>query len=146
MSDADDLRETLDLLVAALNRLVAGDPQAFEALYSHEDDVTVFGGFGSYERGWDRVKQNTEFAASRFAGGHMGVEPLAMGTSGDLAYSVWIERGEAQVAGRGEVAPLALRVTHIFRRENGTWRIIHRHGDAIMEKIEATAVLQREGG
>jgi ketosteroid isomerase-like protein len=22
-----------------------------------------------------------------------------------------------------------LRVTHIYRRENGQWRIVHRHGD-----------------
>ena len=142
MSPDDDLRETLDRLVAALNRLVTGDPEPFKALLSHGQDVTVFGGFGAYERGWEQVAQNTEFAASRFHGGQVGVEPLAMGTSGDLAYTVWIERGEVRVEGRDEPGPLVLRVTHIFRRETGAWKLIHRHGDPVVEKTEATAVLQ----
>jgi ketosteroid isomerase-like protein len=28
------------------------------------------------------------------------------------------------------VEPYTLRVTHIYRRENGVWKIVHRHGDA----------------
>ena len=34
------------------------------------------------------------------------------------------------------------RVTQLYRREAGAWKIIHRHGDAVIEKIAATAVLQ----
>src|SRR6266487_2811305 len=60
MSQPDDLRETLDQLVAALNRFLTGDPGGLLELWSHADDVTIFGGFGSYERGWEGVKQNTE--------------------------------------------------------------------------------------
>lgn len=144
MSPSDELRDVLDRTVAALSRLVAGDPEPFNALWSQSADVTVFGGFGAYERGWERVCQNTAWAASRFHGGHIAVEPLAAGESGDLAYAIWIERGEARVAGRDEPAPLVLRVTHIFRREGGAWALLHRHGDPVTEKTEAMAVLQRE--
>lgn len=49
-----------------------------------------------------------------------------MGMSGVLAYTVWIDRGQVRVAGRDEISPMALRVTYIFRREEGTWKIIHR--------------------
>ncbi len=144
MSAADDLRETVDRTVAALNRLVTGDPEPYKALYCHGPDVTVFGGFGAYEHGWDQVGPNVDFAASRFRGGRqLRIEPLAMGQSGDLAYTVWIERGEVRVVGRDDYAPLAVRVTHIFRREGGAWKIIHRHGDPLVEKTAATAVLQR---
>jgi hypothetical protein len=38
---------------------------------------------------------------------------------------------------------MVLRVTHLYRREDGSWKIFHRHADAISEKIEAKAVLQR---
>ncbi len=69
-----------------------------------------------------------------------------MGTGGDLAYTVWIERGQVRVAGRDDYAPLVIRVTHIFRRENGAWKLIHRHGDPLVEKTTATAVLQRQAG
>ncbi len=142
MAQPDDLRETLDQLVAALNRFLTGDPGGLLELWSHSDDVTVFGGFGSYERGWEGVKQNTEWAASRFSGGQLSVEPLAASASGDLAYSVWLEQSEVRVPGRDSPAPITLRVTHIFRRENGAWKLIHRHGDPIVEKTELTAVLR----
>ncbi|MGI8825627.1 MAG: hypothetical protein ACR2JC_08275 [Chloroflexota bacterium] len=84
----DALGEIEDRTLAALNRLVASDLEPFKALYSHEPDVTVFGGFGAYECGWDQVSQNIEFAASRFRGGRLEIETLAFGTSGDLAYTV----------------------------------------------------------
>ena len=29
----------------------------------------------------------------------------------------------------GSVAPLTLRVTHVYRREDGEWKIVHRHAD-----------------
>jgi ketosteroid isomerase-like protein len=32
---------------------------------------------------------------------------------------------------RQEAADDALRVTHVYRRENGEWKIVHRHGDGL---------------
>jgi ketosteroid isomerase-like protein len=142
MIDAD-LREMLDRTVAALGRLVNGEAEPYLALWSHADDVTVMGGFGAYATGLDRVRQNTLFAAARFRGGELSaIEELAAGASGDLAYAVWIERGEVLVEGRDQPAPLAVRVTHVLRREQGAWKIIHRHGDPITEIRDAQAVLQ----
>ncbi len=143
MPPEDDPRETLDRTKAALERLVNGDAGPLLELWSHAQDVTVMGGFGSYEKGWDRVRQNTEFAASRFLGGKLGgVEEMAVGTSGDLAYTVWIERAEVRVEGRDEPGSLVVRVTHVFRRENGAWKLIHRHDDTITTTA-AAAVLNR---
>jgi len=143
-ASSEDLRAVLDRTTAALSHLVNGDPEPYLALWSHADDVTVMGGFGSYETGWDRVRQNTQFAASRFHGGQMtGVEEMAAGASGGLGYAVWIERGEVRVEGRDEPGPLAVRVTHVFRREAGVWKIIHRHGDPITQMTPAATALQR---
>jgi ketosteroid isomerase-like protein len=49
--------------------------------------------------------------------------------AGDTAYVLWFERFNASIAGR-PVRPITVRVTHIYRREDGEWRVVHRHGDS----------------
>ena len=144
MTPVDELSEIMDKAVDALaNGLVAGNPEPFKALWSHDPDVTVLGGFGGYALGWDEVSKNADFAASRFHGARsFGVKKLAHSASGDLGYAVWIEQGEVRVEGRDDFVPIVIRVTHVFRRQDGAWKIIHRHGDPVVEKTVATAILQ----
>ena len=142
MSVTEEFHQAVEQVKEAVSQAVMGDPTPIKVIWSHADDATIFGGWGAYEQGWEQVGPRLDWAAARFRGGTLTYEPLAMGVSGDLAYTVGIERGAVRVAGRDELSPMALRVTHIFRREEGAWKIIHRHADAVMEKIEATEVLQ----
>jgi ketosteroid isomerase-like protein len=48
--------------------------------------------------------------------------------SGDMAYTLGFERFNGSIAGR-PVEPVTVRVTHIYLREDGGWKIIHRHAD-----------------
>ena len=43
-------------------------------------------------------------------------------------YTVGYERG-AMVVDGGGAQPMSIRVTHIYRRETGDWRLVHRHAD-----------------
>ncbi len=142
MSPEEELRQTIAHIQAISQQYLAGNPLPFQACWSHADDVTIFGAWGAYERGWAQVGPRLEWGATRYRGGHTDFELLALAVSGDLGYTTWIERGEVRVEGQDDLRPTALRVTQIYRREAGAWKIIHRHGDAIIEKIEATAVLQ----
>jgi ketosteroid isomerase-like protein len=45
----------------------------------------------------------------------------------ELAYTVGYEHG--QVATDGNRQPVRIRATHIYRREQDEWRLVHRHGD-----------------
>ena len=45
-----------------------------------------------------------------------------------MAYTVGYERFTSLVDG-GPAEAYTVRVTHVYRRENGEWRIVHRHGD-----------------
>ena len=67
-----------------------------------------------------------------------------MAMRGDLASTVGIERGEMRVAGRDELSPMALRVTLISRRENGTWKLIHRRADPIPTFQAPESVIQQK--
>jgi ketosteroid isomerase-like protein len=57
------------------------------------------------------------------------VEFFAAGASGSLAYIVGLEHSQAVVD--GVPADYTMRTTHIYRREDGAWRIVHRHSDLI---------------
>lgn len=133
----DDFRAMLTRTVEALNALLTGDPRPFNGLWSHAPDLTVLGGFGGVERGWDRVDQDTTLAASHFTNGQLiGIDLVTLGASetGDLVFSVWMERAQAHLDGGEALIPLTVRVTHIFRREEDGWRLVHRHGDRATER------------
>ena len=55
------------------------------------------------------------------------VEVTAAGASGDLAYTIGYEHNQVKVDGQPRT--YTLRVTHVYRREDGQWRIVHRHAD-----------------
>ena len=44
------------------------------------------------------------------------------------AYTVGFERGEVTVDD-GPARTMTIRVTHIYRRFGGAWRLVHRHAD-----------------
>jgi ketosteroid isomerase-like protein len=61
----------------------------------------------------------------------------------ELAYTVEVERYQAKVGGREDITPVALRVTSVFRPEDGTWKVVHRHADPITTARPAESVIQR---
>ena len=143
LSADESFRQTLDRMNAALQGFVSGDTTLWKELCSRRDDVTIAGGWGDYERGWVEVGPRYDWAAARFAGGEVACDIIATEVSGDLAYTFHIERATVRLAGADEPAPMALRVTHIYRREAGDWKLVHRHADPIMGKRAAETVLQR---
>jgi ketosteroid isomerase-like protein len=123
------LQATLPRLIAADTALHNGDAQPRIAeTWSHADPVTVFGA-AKTAIGWTATKPMFEALARQMSDCRsFEIEVVAAGASGDLAYLVAIEHTNASVAG-APVAQYALRVTQVFRREGGEWKIIHRHAD-----------------
>ena len=94
--------------------------------------------------GWEQVAKNTEFAASRFKGGQGSFENVVKYATHDLGYIVEIERYEAKVDGREDMTPVILRTTSIFRLEDGTRKLVHRHGDPVVSIRDADTVIQKQ--
>lgn len=76
MSPATSLDQAVHRVTAACASFVNGDAEPFKALWSHSADVTIFGGYGSVERGWDRVGPRLDWAAARFRSGELTYEPI----------------------------------------------------------------------
>ena len=127
----------------ALDTFVTGDSAPAQELFSHTDGVSLANPFGSVAHGWEQVAETMERAASHYRDGEAtGFERIVTCMTPDLAYIVEIERYRAKVGGGHEIVPVTLRVTTIFRPENGTWKIVHRHADPITSARTADSVIQ----
>jgi ketosteroid isomerase-like protein len=95
--------------------------------------------------GWEQVAQTIERAASNFRDGEfLSAEIIERNVTPELAYAVWLERAKAKVSGEEDIfVPIALRVTMIFRPEEGTWKVVHRHADPITTTQPAESVIQQ---
>jgi ketosteroid isomerase-like protein len=139
----DDFDEVLELYHLALDEIMKGSAEGYKRLYSRRDDVTLANPFGPPARGWDEVAPTLERAASHYRDGEAtGFENVAKYITPELAYTVEIERCQAKVEGRDYVTPIAVRVTTIFRREEGEWKVVHRHADPITKAQPAESVIQ----
>ena len=140
----NDLDSAIEQSHAALAAILKGDPGVYKALYSERDDVTLGNPFGPYARGRSKVEETLAGAASHYLDGEVtGVELIANYASDDLACIVEVERGRAKVGGGGELVPVALRVTSVFRLERGSWKLVHRHADPVTAPRPAASVINR---
>jgi ketosteroid isomerase-like protein len=69
-------------------------------------------------------------------------EVIAADVSGDLGYVVGIEHSTASVDGATPEA-YDLRVTEVFRREAGDWKVVHRHADPMPDSDAARRAAAR---
>ena len=126
----------------ALAAFVTGDPRPVERLYSRSDDVTLANPLGPLRRGWADVEQAIEEAAANFESGTVRFEEVSRDATPDLGYVVQLERFEVRLAGSTEVAPTSLRVTMIFRPEENTWKVVHRHADPITSVRSVSTMME----
>jgi ketosteroid isomerase-like protein len=121
------LAEMLPKQRAAEQAIHNGEVAPRLTLWSRNDPVTLYGARLSAS-GWADIEPTFRTVASWFSdSAAYEFEVIAAGASGDLAYTVGYEHNQVKV--NGEPRTYTLRVTHVYRREDGQWRIVHRHGD-----------------
>jgi ketosteroid isomerase-like protein len=123
----DFLAEMLPKQRAAEKALHDGDVEPRLALWTRGTPVTLLGAKLT-ATGWEEIEPTFRQVASWF-GGSESYEFVAAGASADLAYTVGYERNVA--IANGERREYVLRATHVYRREDGQWRIVHRHADPV---------------
>jgi uncharacterized protein (TIGR02246 family) len=124
MSTEDEVRAVSARFYSALNNM---DVSRLEDIWSQDGTVTTMHPMGGEEIGWPAVRQSFEQAATATTDVHVELADQMIQTGEDLAYEVGIERGHGKVA--GERIELEHRVTNVYRREGGQWKMVHHHTD-----------------
>ena len=140
----DNVDELIERYFRAQGEFLRGNPEPVKDLFSHTEDVTLANPYGPPVRGWEKVAEAVEHAASlRSDGTFVEWQMVAKYVSAELAYVVQIERAEAKIGAREDICPLAVRATMIFRpEEDGEWKIVHRHADPVTTTQPAESVIQ----
>ena len=129
-ADAAEFRAFIERCHDALRQHTGGDPRPFLELWSRAADVSLMGGVGGHQVGIDNVTELLTAAAKTLNYETWSAENLAIGFGETLGFTVELERLTRHVGGAEE--EMRLRATSVYRRENGAWRVIHRHGDSLM--------------
>lgn len=125
----------------ALEAILNGDATAYQALFADRDDITLGNPFGPFGRGREEVSARLANAANKYQNGSATVERVASYGGEDIVVLVEIEHDRAQLAGRKDFSDFSVRVTSVYERINGSWKIVHRHADPITTARPAESVL-----
>jgi ketosteroid isomerase-like protein len=112
----------------ALNSVANGDARSMADIWSQSADATTMHPIGGRQVGWNQVWDSWQQVAEIASEGRVTLGDQLIQVVGDAAYELGTEHVVMTLAGhsvRGEV-----RVTNIYRREGGAWRIVHHHADA----------------
>jgi ketosteroid isomerase-like protein len=127
---------------AGLLEFVKGDAGPTLRTFSQRDDVVLCNPFVPFARGPRELAETTEQAASHFAAdGRYEYETVMVFATAELGYTVEIERFRGTIDGKAGSG--ALRVTTIFRLEDDSWRVAHRHADPITTPRAVESILQK---
>jgi hypothetical protein len=121
VNEVEEFRATmLAREIEADEAFVHGDPRPRMELWSRHHRVTLFGAIGMSESGWEQLSQTFfSWVVSRFSkASRFRLDVEVAEVSGDMAYTLGFERFNGSIAGR-IVEPVTVRVTHIYRREDG---------------------------
>jgi ketosteroid isomerase-like protein len=139
-----DLDHAIEQYHRALDEIVKGNPEPDKEMFSHRDDVSLANPLGPPVRGWEQVEATMERAASLLRDGEPTVfERIVTCETAELAFIVEIERTRVRLGGSQDVVPVTLRVTTIFRPEDGTWKVVHRHADPITSPRPPESMIQQ---
>src|SRR5215203_594463 len=99
MASTDELERVIEQCQRALNELLKGDPEPNKAMFSHRKDATILNPIGSLAHGWEQVAETIESGSAQVSDGEItSFETLEKYVTPELAYVVWVERAEQELA------------------------------------------------
>ena len=126
-----EVQDAVDQFYEALNALIKGDIEPMKEVWLHDDFVTYLDPYGMYLVGWDKVLESWQKQADMNIGGSVRPEKLQVIQDGNMAVAHNYEIGSTEVEGKEK--QLFIRVTNVFLKRDGKWKMISHHTDKMPE-------------
>ena len=139
MSSEDEIRNLSRQFYAGLTRMANGDAGPLSEVWLHGAMVTAMHPIGGRQVGWDAVKTSFEQVAQLASDGKIEVKDQLIQVSGDMGYEVGVEQGRLTLA--GQQVKIENRVTNIYQREAGVWKMTHHHTDTSQAMLDVLSRL-----
>ncbi len=139
MSRENEVREASERFYEGLNRMARGETGAMAGIWAHNVEVTAMHPIGGRETGWDAVGSSFDQGASAASGGDIRLKDQRIQVVGDMAYEIGTESGSFTMA--GQAVSIDQRVTNIYQRIDGSWKVVHHHADLSPAMIEIVSKL-----
>lgn len=135
MSTENEVHKASEQFYAALNRMANGDARPLADIWWQGATVTALHPIGGRSVGWEEVRESFQKVAQIASEGQIKLDDQIIQVTGDLAYEVGSERGQAKIS--GHQVSFDHRVTNIYRLEADSWKIVHHHTDVSLAMLEA---------
>ncbi|MBT2518240.1 nuclear transport factor 2 family protein [Streptomyces sp. ISL-90] len=133
MNDREEFLTWVHTSLARAERaMFNGDDGPRRAIWSHDEPVSVLGAWRNATNRSELVEAFEVLASSFSDCTDYSLELISFDVRGDMAYTVGYERVVTSMDGTPRT--FTLRATQVYRREDGEWRVVHRHADAISSK------------
>ena len=140
MSAESEVRGASERFYSALNRMANGQRGTMNEVWSHGESATALHPIGGRHIGWAEIAGSFDGFAEIASGGEIRLKDQLIRAAGDMAYEIGIETGTLTLGGLKST--VEHRVTNIYRREGGDWKLVHHHSDPSPAMMDVLARLQ----
>ena len=127
-----DFDEFIKQREEASDAFVNGDFNPLDKISVQDSPATIFGPMGDCVQGAKHVNAANAKGVKHFRPGSKNAfEVFHKASDDNIAYWVGIQHSVVQMEDKEKGVPMDLRVTEIFRREKGHWKLFHRHADPL---------------
>jgi ketosteroid isomerase-like protein len=134
MSVKEEIVQASKQFYGALNHMLKGDATPMASVWSHGSGVDSMHPIGGRDIGWEKVDDSFKQVAKLASGGEVRLSEQRIEVDGNMAYEVGIEKGQATFA--GQKVAIEHRVTNVYRKENGNWKMVHHHTDVSPDMLK----------
>jgi len=127
MSAADEVREASKQFYTGLNRMANGDASPLADIWSHSATVTAMHPIGGRHVGWEDIRESFAQVAGAASDGKIELKDQQVHVAADMACETGVENGTFKLG--GHPVSIELRVTNVYQREAGAWKMVHHHTD-----------------